>query len=117
MRKISNNSVFYSRGGWWRGQKIEYDEIDEWIGLKDKNGRHIYEWDILRYKIDPDDKAYKRGVILWRAKDKAFGILDLEIKTFIPIEVEGLKMFNEHQLQVYTYLFLNPKLKKQLGIE
>lgn len=117
MREISSNSIFYSRGGWWNGQKIDYNEVDEWTGFKDKNGRHVYEWDILRYKIDPDDRNNRKGVVLWQGQRKEFGILDIDVNTFIPLEVEGIKMFSERQLQVYTYLFLNPELKERIGIK
>lgn len=116
MRKFSDTSVFYSTGLWWRGQKIEYEDIDEWTGFKDKNGRHIYEWDIIYYKIDPEDEN-KRGVVLWKKQEDLFGILDLDLKTFIPLEVNGIKMFNERQMHVYTYLFINPELQKELGLE
>ncbi len=116
MRKFSDTSIFYSTGQWWRGQKIDYEDIDEWTGFKDKNGRHIYEWDILYYKIDPED-SNKKGVVLWKQKEDQFGILDLDLKTFIPLEVNSIKMFNERQLQVYSYLFINPDLQEELGLE
>ena len=117
MRKISGNSLFYSTTGqWWRGQKIDYDEVDEWTGFKDMNGRHIFEWDIIHYKIDPDDD-YRDGVILWQKKQEEYGILDIQLKTFIPLVVENVKMFNEHQLQIFSYLFINPDLKDDIGIE
>lgn len=116
MRKFSDTSIFYSTGQWWRGRKIDYTDIDEWTGFKDKNGRHIYEWDILHYKIDPED-SNKKGLVLWKQKEEQFGILDLDLETFIPLEINSIKMFNERQLQVYSYLFINPDLQKELGLE
>lgn len=118
MRKPSPDaSIFYSRDSfWWSGRKIEYDEIDEWVGLKDKNGRLIYEWDILYYKLDPD-APNSRGVILWEANKEIFGIRDIEQNVFIPLQVSGVDMFNPREMQVFSYLFLNPELKKELGIE
>ncbi len=116
MRKVSNDMILYSRDSfWWNGRKLSYEEIDEWTGLRDKNGRTIYEWDIVKYKVDPDD-ADQEGVILWEENRQTFGIRDVHSELFIPLVINGLKMFNERQLKVFSYLFLNPELKEKLNI-
>lgn len=116
MRKVSDLMVLYSSDGfWWRGHKIPYNEVDEFTGLRDKNNRHIYEWDILYFKLDPDGD-YRRGVILWEGRQQHFGIRDLEADNFIPLFVEAVAMFNPRQMEVYSYLFINPELKKELGV-
>lgn len=118
MRKISKSTIFYSRDAfWWSGNKIPYDEIDEWTSLKDKNGQFVYEWDILYYKIDPDAE-YVKGVVLWEGNDEVFGIRSLEgERNFIPLFINGVSMFNQRQLQVFSYLYLNPDIQKQLGVK
>lgn len=117
MRKVADTMIMYSRDSfWWTGNKLEYNEIDEWTGLMDKNGRHIFEWDILYYKRDPD-AGYRTGVILWEGNAEEFGIRDVEDTSFIPLSVDGVQMFNPRQLQVFSYLFLNPELQKKLGVE
>ena len=117
MRKVADTMIMYSRDSfWWTGNKLEYNEIDEWTGLMDKNGRHIFEWDILYYKRDPD-ADYRTGVILWEGNAEEFGIRDVEDTSFIPLSVDGVQMFNPRQLQVFSYLFLNPELQKKLGVE
>lgn len=116
MRKIGESMVLYSKDSfWWTGNKIQYEEIDEWTGFKDKNGRYIYEWDILYYKLDPD-ADYLTGVILWEGHNEEFGIRNVEDGSFIPLEVDSVEMFNERQMQVYSYLFLNPDLQRKLGV-
>lgn len=116
MRKVAGSMVLYSKDSfWWTGRKIHYDEVDEWTGFKDKNGRYIYEWDILYYKLDPDGD-YVRGVILWEGNNEEFGIRNVQDGSFIPLTVDGVKMFDERQLQVFSYLFLNPELQKKLGV-
>lgn len=116
MRELSGSMILYSRDSyWWTGRKLEYEEVDEWTGLRDKNGRAIYEWDILYYKTDPDGDN-RQGVVLWEERQKHFGIRDIAENLFIPLELNGLQMFNERQLQVFSYLFLNPELKERLGI-
>ncbi len=117
MRKISDNMILYSRDSfWWNGSKMNYEEIDEWTGLRDKNGRTVYEWDIVYYKLDPD-AADREGVILWEENRQTFGIRDIHSELFIPLALDGLAMFNERQLKVFSYLFLNPELKEKLGIK
>lgn len=117
MRKVSSSMIMYSRDAfWWTGYKIHYDEVDEWTGLTDMNGRLIYEWDILKYKLDPDGE-YQKGVILWEEMAREFGIRDVNQTSFIPLEVDGVKMFNERQLQVFSFLFLNPTLQRKLGVK
>lgn len=116
MRKVSDTMVLYSRDNfWWRGVKIDYNALDEYTGLQDKNNRHIFEWDILYFKMDPDG-AYREGVILWEVKQKIFGIKDLKGGSFIPLFMSGVPMFNQRELEVYSYLFLNPDLKERLGV-
>lgn len=116
MRKVAGSMVLYSKDSfWWTGHKIQYDEIDEWTGFKDKNGRYIYEWDILYYKMDPDED-YVKGVILWEGNNEEFGIRNVEDGSFIPLTIDGVKMFDQRQLQVFSYLFLNPELQKKLGV-
>ncbi len=117
MRKMAGSMIMYSRDSfWWTGKKLEYKEVDEWIGLHDKNGRGIYEWDILYYKIDPDGED-QTGVVLWQAQNEEFGICDINSEVFIPLTVNGVMMFNPRQFKVFSYLFINPELQKKLGVE
>lgn len=115
MRKVNGDMTVYSRdGSWWSGHKINYREVDEWTGIKDKNNTFIYEWDIVRYKLDPD-RSYQQGVVLWEDHSKEFGICDVNERSFIPLEIAGVEMFQKNQLEVFSYLFLNPDLQDRLG--
>lgn len=117
MRKLSQSMILYSKDGfWWRGYKPEYDQVDEYTGLRDRNNRYIYEWDILYFKIDPDGE-YSKGVVLWEGREKVFGIKAIEEGSFIPLFVEGVAMFNARQLEVFSHLWLNPELKEYLGVK
>ena len=115
MRKVNGKMTVYSRDGmWWTGHKIVHKEVDEWTGLRDKNNQYIFEWDILHYKLDPDG-AYLQGVVLWEENEQEFGICDIRETSFIPLEVNGVQMFNGRQLEVFSYLFINPGLQDRLG--
>ena len=117
LRKIDGRSHFYSIDGfWWSGRKINYKDIDEWTGFLDKNRTPIYEWDILYFKIDPDGKDCT-GVVLWEANQKRFVIRKVDDDSYFPFVLDGLQLFNDRQLKVYSYLFLNPDLKAHLGLD
>jgi hypothetical protein len=117
MRKVGKQSYYYSIDGfWWTGAVILYDEIDEWTGLHDKNRTLVYEWDILHFKIDPDGD-YCTGVVLWQANKNRFVIRKADDELYFPIVLDGLQLFDQRQLEVFSYLFLNPDLKHHLGID
>lgn len=117
MRKVGKQSYYYSRDGfWWTGAVIKYDEIDEWTGLYDKNKNPVYEWDILHFKIDPDGD-YCTGVVLWQANLNRFVIRKADDDLYFPLWLDGIQLFDQRQLEVFTYLFLNPDLKHYLGID
>lgn len=116
MRVMYGRSTFYSKDGfWWTGKALEYNVRDEFVGVKDKNNKHIYEWDLVKYKIDPDDD-YRQGAVLWQTDKKRYVIRDLEAEIYYPFELEGLQMFNPAQLEVFSYLFINPELQAALGV-
>jgi hypothetical protein len=117
MRKVSERMILYSRDGfWWRGVKPEYNEVDEYAGLRDRNNQHIFEWDILKFKIDPDG-AYEKGVVLWEGREKQFGIKPINGGSFIPMFVHEIPMFNPREMQVFSHLWLNPNLKAGLRVK
>lgn len=116
MRKMGKQTYFYSRDAfWWSGKPISYNQIDEWTGLYDKNRAPIYEWDILHFKIDPEGD-YQTGVVLWQCDQERFVIRNVDDDLYFPFEIEGLRIFDHRQLNVFSYLFLNPELKTHLGI-
>lgn len=117
MREMGKEKFFYSKDAfWWTGRPIVYSHIDEWTGWKDKNRMFIYEWDIVRCKIDPDSTPVE-GVVLWEQTRGRFGIRMLhDDSLFIPLIIDGIQMFDERQIEVFSYLFLNPDLRDQLGL-
>lgn len=116
-REVSTKMVFYSKNEfWWNGQPIGHKQIDEFTGFYDKNKTPIYEWDIIRFVLTPED-GKEEGVILWNTKEKCFGIKRINTTGFIPFAIEDINLFQPSDLEVYSYLFLNPNVMKHLGLE
>lgn len=116
MRRLGNQSLYYSKDSfWWTGRELSYDQIDEWCGYKDKNLRYIFEWDLIKFKVDPDG-PYQEGVVLWEVKAQRFVIRHLWEELYFPFVSNGLALFQEADLEIYSYLFINPDLRDQLGL-
>ncbi|GCD77284.1 hypothetical protein JCM31826_07660 [Thermaurantimonas aggregans] len=115
-RVMSESYEFYSRNGlWWSGHQLYYKQIDEYSGLKDRNNQHLYELDIVEYRIDTGIE--RKGVILWNTKDKCFCIKDLEDTGYLPICVDDVYLFSSKDLKFHSYLFINPEIMERLGIK
>lgn len=116
MRKMGSSALFYSKDAfWWTGRELQYEQIDEWCGFRDKNRRFIFEWDILRFKIDPDGPT-EEGVVLWEANRGRFVIRHLQKELYFPFVLDDLELFRPKDLEVFSYLFINPDLQESLGI-
>lgn len=80
-------------------------EILQYTGLKDKNGKEIYEGDILKYK-DPYDKRFKHiSPVEYLKTQASFGILDIYGNT-IPL----YKLTANNYLQVVGNIYENKDL-------
>lgn len=90
--------------------RIEIDPktLDQYTGLKDKNGKEIYEGDVVRIWADPKDyNGYKGhnyiGVVEW----------DEFILGFISSDGHGLKDFEF--IEIVGNIYENPELLNKEG--
>ena len=79
---------------------FEATNIESWkqyTGLKDKNGKEIYEGDIILYSdiVEPKIVEFRKGVFCYKMHEKAYHI------------------FDETQCNIIGNIYENPKLLKQ----
>lgn len=81
-------------------------DIEQYTGLKDKNGKEIYEGDIVRYGND-------NAAIIWREKNAEFGVkwLDCGVEDSISWQIGIEKTPSE----VIGNIHENPELLEEEG--
>ena len=89
------------------GYNIAYDfgELMQYTGLKDENGKEIYEGDILSIKIYSRDKIIVQCKALVEFKDGCFGVIWGYDKSFL-----SLKSFFNTKFEVVGNKYENPKI-------
>ncbi|UBK72381.1 hypothetical protein KLF32_05345 [Clostridium perfringens] len=80
-------------------------EIMQYISLKDKNRKEIYEGDILSIKIYSGDKVIVEGKTVVEFKDGCFGVIWGHDKAFL-----SLNSFFKAKFEVIGNIYENPEL-------
>jgi len=96
----------------WRDRTIINDDIEvmQYTGLKDKNGKEIYEGDIINvwdwgYPI-ADRKIFGKATVVWDETEKGWR------HTYCGIDIDSYDMFRS--VEVVGNIYENPELMKGL---
>jgi len=87
--------------------RIEDLEIMQYTGLRDKNGREVYEGDIVRFKDWWDEEMV--GEVRYSEKDMAF--------TIVNDFWDGFPMMYADDLEVIGNIYENPELLEEADEE
>ena len=83
-------------------------KIMQYTGFKDKNGKEIYEGDIVSVKYIYDKRTTDRAQVVWREDKASFGLKSLKGLTNEVYEL--YKITAEHNLEVIGNIYENKEL-------
>lgn len=93
----------------WITQEV-IDPVMQCIGLEDKNGKLIYEGDIIKYYFPSDDKIdHETYIVKYNNKELCFVLQTLNkeyIQNFIDYD------FDKKEYEIIGNIFENPELLK-----
>lgn len=83
--------------------RVMPETVGQFTGLHDKNGKEIYEGDIVEYE------DYSNGLYLFKEQPKAKGVIKIN-DLLSEIYLKGLGTFEGNKVEVIGNIYENPEL-------
>jgi uncharacterized phage protein (TIGR01671 family) len=92
---------------------LSYETLMQYTGRTDKNGKEIFEWDIVRWKSDNNE--YQVGFIVYHKEYCRFNVVwETDLNNYLKNGFHGTARFieseNEEPLEVIGNILENPEL-------
>lgn len=108
--KVHSNGIkdFSKDQFWWVNDPIEYEYKDQFSGLKDKDNRALFEYDIvaMRTAIGPKNKT--PGIIRFDQTRQSFILIALETFQEYELFANELPLFHKTELTFLGFSFDEP---------
>lgn len=89
---------------------IDENTVGQFTGLHDKNGKEIYEGDIVEYK------DFSNGMYLFKEQPKARGVIKID-NLLNGIYLKGMGTFEGNKAEIIGNIHDNPDLLKEVSHE
>lgn len=100
------NDIYVYIGGWGKEMRLVKPEtVGQFTGLTDKNGKKIFEGDIIEHHAQ-GNIIVNRGVVVWDASEGRFAY---QLRTMLP----GFYMHNPETVEVIGNIHDNPELLEE----
>lgn len=106
---VGQDGCLFEVKEFWKAVSLNNHVIMQFTGLKDKNGKEIFEGDIVRYGYADFEEDKTTHQIVWCGDDyPAF-----DLSPHLDIECNGLShAMNEGEIEVIGNIYENPELIK-----
>ena len=106
LRIYANGILEYSADQfWWHGTPIEYTEKDQYSGLKDRNNRSLFEYDVVAIRMSLNKHNKRPGVIQFNRDRDAFVWIEIDSNRMFDLFADHLPLLHKSECTFIGFAF------------